>query len=276
MTEDDPGFEMLSRGFMGLLNEAASQDHLEAIYTCARIKFGNRQEVEAFDLFRRAAEGGHPRAQLNYGLMLIMGIGCVKDEKSGLALVSAAANHDCPAAQLQLGMLFEYGNVCPVDLRAACLLYSKVSDIPMAEVFYAKLTHKRPGGHFEKKGKFWKVFSRGGRAGGDKLDVDATAVLMKVVKLHRDMIAIRMYARCLAYGIGTEVSRPDAVRYMRIAAVNGDAWAQYKYAMFLRHDETREANEREVCFYFALAAGKSHAKAVALVNQCPDKYYQGL
>ncbi len=72
----------------------------------AQTGYGLRHDSElAFEMTRRAADKGFPRAQLNLGLLYFLGIGVEASEKRGVSWIKKAAEQKDPEAQLVLHYL---------------------------------------------------------------------------------------------------------------------------------------------------------------------------
>jgi len=92
----------------GWLEKAAAGNDPYALYALARamdLAEGNAiaDKIRAADLYRRAAEKGHPLAALRYGLALADGDGVKHDAAAAQRWLMAAENEGVPEAALALG-----------------------------------------------------------------------------------------------------------------------------------------------------------------------------
>lgn len=90
------------------LEKAAANDDPYALYALARTMedtqgLAGRDPVRAVDLYRRAAEKGHPLAVLRYALALGEGVGVKRDPAKAQSLLVQAQQNGVPEAALALG-----------------------------------------------------------------------------------------------------------------------------------------------------------------------------
>jgi len=90
------------------LEKAAAQDDPYALYALARAMEDSLGQamadpVRAADLYRRAAQGGHPFAALRYGLALSEGVGVRKDPVAAQQWLAHAEKSGVPEAAMAMG-----------------------------------------------------------------------------------------------------------------------------------------------------------------------------
>lgn len=78
----------------------------------------------AFELYKKAADLGHPAANTSVGYCYAMGRGVEKDSKEAIRYYQAADKQKDPKGQALLGMCYQYGQGVPVDLKEAKRLYT--------------------------------------------------------------------------------------------------------------------------------------------------------
>lgn len=78
-----------------------------------------RDDAEAANWFREAADQGMPEAQYNLGMLFEVGQGVPKNPSRAAELYVKAADQGLPQAQLRLAYLYERGEGVPLDLRQA-------------------------------------------------------------------------------------------------------------------------------------------------------------
>ena len=77
--------------------------------------------------WRKAAEGGHARAQCRLGYCYDLGKGVAKDDVAASEWYAKAAEQGLAAAQLNLGVLYENGRAVTQDFKAAAALFAKAA-----------------------------------------------------------------------------------------------------------------------------------------------------
>jgi TPR repeat protein len=112
--------EQLETGIEWLRKAAASGDEI-ALFGCARalLAANSCDEMEARELFRKAAEAGIANGKYGYGLCLLMGIGGPSRKSKGADLVKIAADEGLATAQYDYAMCLNYGVGVRLDLAKA-------------------------------------------------------------------------------------------------------------------------------------------------------------
>ncbi|MEW5250749.1 tetratricopeptide repeat protein [Microbulbifer discodermiae] len=101
--EGETGSEADNRSF-SYIEMAAKQEYPDALYALGVIYDSgdgvDKDVVKASSLFKTAAEKGHARAKLSYGLDLFYGSnGISKDESLGLSFIKRAVDEDVEGAE---------------------------------------------------------------------------------------------------------------------------------------------------------------------------------
>jgi TPR repeat protein len=76
-----------------------------------------QDEKQAVDWYRKAAEQGYARAQLNLGLMYESGKGVLEDDKQAVDWYRKAAKQGYARAQLNLGLMYAAGEGVLQDIK---------------------------------------------------------------------------------------------------------------------------------------------------------------
>ena len=86
-----------------------------------------KNEIEAFKWYHKAAEGGYANAQCRIAQMLELGQGCNPDEERAYQWYCKAAQSDNAEAQYYLGCVYQYGNGVQKDLDKAKYWFKKAA-----------------------------------------------------------------------------------------------------------------------------------------------------
>ncbi|MDR2455125.1 MAG: sel1 repeat family protein [Deltaproteobacteria bacterium] len=84
---------------------------------------------EAAKWFEAAAESGSAPAQVNLGLMRLLGLGGRPDPSKAFELFLKAAGSGDPAASLNLGVMLYTGEGFPADAKKAASWFEKAADL---------------------------------------------------------------------------------------------------------------------------------------------------
>ena len=117
--------------------KAAEQGDADAQFSLGAMLVGGRgvekDEGEAAEWFRKAAEQGHAKAQGRLGVMLAGGQGVEKDEREAAEWYRKAADQGNPEAQCLLGTMLAEGKGVEKDGREAAEWYRKAAEQGQAE-----------------------------------------------------------------------------------------------------------------------------------------------
>ena len=83
---------------------------------------------EAVKWYRKAAEGGHAKAQNNLGVCYIEGKGVAKDEREAVKWFTKSAEQGFSEAQYRLGICYYHGQGIPKDTSEAVKWFRKAAD----------------------------------------------------------------------------------------------------------------------------------------------------
>ena len=86
-----------------------------------------KNEIEAFKWYHKAAEGGYANAQCRIAQMLEIGQGCDLDEERAYQWYYKAAQSDNAEAQYYLGCVYQYGNGAPMEFEKAKYWFEKAA-----------------------------------------------------------------------------------------------------------------------------------------------------
>ncbi|KSR44038.2 sel1 repeat family protein [Pseudomonas aeruginosa] len=92
-------------------------------------KRGNEANAEMVTLYKRAAEKGHYKAQLNLAGLYIQGTGVPKDEGKAVDLVEEAMQQNSPRAFYLMGVMLQQGVGVKLDEAAALSYFRKAADM---------------------------------------------------------------------------------------------------------------------------------------------------
>lgn len=97
-----------------------------------------KDQTKAFELFKRAAERGHPEAQRRVGLYLLRGLGGIaSNPDQGIAWIERSARKGHAASQYTLGYLYETGEGVARDATQALKWYQRAAEAGFAEAQYS-------------------------------------------------------------------------------------------------------------------------------------------
>ncbi len=169
-----------------------------------------KSDAEAIKWFRKAAEAGHAPAQNSLGFYYQKGLGLPKNEEEGVRWYRKAAAQDWATAQHNLGYSYQYGLGVKKDLKEAVQWYQKAADQDNARA---------------QTNLAW-MYENG--QGVRKSEVAAVKWYKRAV-VRDDPVAQRnlaiMYENARG---GLTYDRAEAVRLYRLAAAQGDPFAQNK------------------------------------------------
>ncbi len=89
--------------------------------------------AKAFKLFVNLSDNGNYEAMANAGYMLLYGCGVESDPKSGLDMLTNAANNGCATAYLFMGRFYSDSEPTPENKRNAKLCFAQAYDLGIAE-----------------------------------------------------------------------------------------------------------------------------------------------
>jgi hypothetical protein len=158
-----------------------------------------KDDVQAAQWYKRAADQGHGEARLALAECLRNGRGVRRDEAAAVRLTKLAADEGCGLAQLVYSMFLDRGRGVKVDLAAAARYAKMAADqgLAHAQNAYACALYQ-------------------GR--GVPTDARAAAHYFALSAGQGDAYGQVRYARCLLEGIGVTKDAVQAARYFKLAA----------------------------------------------------------
>ncbi len=162
---------------------------------------------EAVRLFRLSANQGNSEARTNLAYMYQEGLGVEKDEPKAFKLYRTAAKAGNVNAMFHLAVCYEFGIGTRKDVLSAAEWYGKGAD--QGDAFA-----------MERLGFLW---SEG--FGGSGPDAPKAFELFLKSAMEGVTSAMTTAGRCYLDGYGTEKDMEEAVKWLRMAAGNGDAEA---------------------------------------------------
>ena len=112
--------------------KAAEQGHLEAQYRLGACYFKGEGVVrdygKAMEWYTKAAEQGHLDAQCELGKMFLRGYGVPKNSEKGMEWLTKAAEQGSARAQCELGECYDYGEGVIEDRVKAVEWYTKAAE----------------------------------------------------------------------------------------------------------------------------------------------------
>jgi TPR repeat protein len=213
-----------------LYKRAAEQGHPLARYNLAvHYREGNgvpRDFVQASEWFAKSAEGGLVSAMVEYGYALTYGRGTKKNPRRGVEWLQQAAEAGSMRAKIYLGQTYRLGAYCGREPLPCSTI---PQDLDLALLWYGRVAEA-----------------------GDSDGEAKVALIME-------------------HGEGLPNPQPEiATRYWRLAAHGGDAHAQVEFAELLRHrflQIKQEYGENEVISLFEHAMSQGSAQAAVALAQ---------
>ena len=138
--EDDGKREKYSELFYKNAKYVADEGDAEDEYYLGNCYYNGegveKDEVKAFEWYKKAAEQGHISAQYNVGVCYDNGEGVEKDKRKAFGWYERAAEQGHVEAQYNLGVCYEYGRGVEKDKRKAFGWYERAAEQGLAEAQY--------------------------------------------------------------------------------------------------------------------------------------------
>ncbi len=238
------------RGYISALNDLAVLDELDKNYD------------QAIDLFKRAAQQGHPLAMYNLALHYRDGIGVPRDFGQAAEWFAKSAESGLVSAMVEHALALKTGRGQP-DSRAN----------PRRAVEW--LQRAADAGSLHAKYQLGWIYYRSGYTEEESTRVnrDRELALLWFSRAAEsgDSDAQVMVAKIMEAGSGLPNPQPEiAERYWRLAARSGDAYAQVEFADRLRSGlllVKEEYGEKEVVNLLRRAMSQGSAQAAVELAQ---------
>jgi TPR repeat protein len=252
-----------ARGGVAWLKQAAAQDYVLAEYQLAVRLLGFTgwriiplDNAEGVRLLRKAANGGHPNAQLAWGEMLIAGTAVPVDLSAGMGFLRQAADQGLPRAQCALAEQYAVGNGEPRHPgETPVALFRKAAETGLPDAQFALAERYRTGlgvapDHFEAIA-WYRRAAASNQLGQVTASVSARrmATLLKAGDLVES---------------ANDLGDPQFVESLRVhfKAVNlRDAAAQSSIGDYYAHNQVAEHAAAKACFWYGLAGAQGLQRA---------------
>lgn len=190
-------------------------------------------------LFRKAAEQGHPYAQVFLGSALREGIGIQKNEEEAISWFRKAAQLGYPPAQGLLGFALHMGISVEKNEEEAASWFRKAAEQGEAHSQWCL-------GVFLAKG-----------IGVEKNESEAVLWFRKAAE-QGDVKAQGSLGYVLDKGIGVEQNQQEAILWYRRTAEQGDSSAQYNLGIIFLEGKGIQKDLPEAVHWFRKAAEQGH------------------
>jgi len=238
---------------------------------------GDRDDVRATALLRRAAESGTPEARIDLAFALGNGLGTSKDGAAAIALLKPLAEANHVEAMMTLGKALRYGWWGqPRDDAAGVALFKRAMDAGDAEgrlmvgvalvegVGLAKdeaagtrlIKEGADAGHLESQLEWARSLTFG--IGVPKDEAAAVAIYRKAAERHH-RIAQYNLGYALMTGRGVPAHERDAARFIDASARQGWPAAQFYLGEMFRNGWGVPKSIPEAYVWFSIAARSSNS-----------------
>ncbi len=274
--------------------KASSEGSTLAMVLYARcLKYGcgvTKDEPEAVELFRRAANLKNARAMNNLGDCYSKGTGVGKDENEAVAWYTKAAQLGDSTSMVDLGVCFMSGEGVTRDEKEALKWFVKASEFGNAHAMnklgacYYKgngvgkdekeavrwVTKAAELGHSVAMNNLGECYSKG--TGVGKNEKEAVKWYTRAAELGNTS-AMNNLGVSYSRGIGVEKDEKEAVRWYMKAAELGNTTAMNNLSYYGYANGTGvEKDEKEAVRWYMKAAELGNATAMTNLGKC---YYKG-
>lgn len=265
----------------------AERDNVDAIVLFAQcLKNGigckDADPKLAYQMFEEVANSyGDSRAYYHLGLACLQGSGCPEDEPLGKAYLDTAVNLGSLEAMFTLGICYLNGLGCRVDTSTAIFWLEKSADNEnvyainqIGKVYEAMGDFKNAVLYYEKgitKGSLESYCNLGycyEQGQGVVLNSQKAFELYKYAAEQGYTRGCRSVAGCYLNGIYVEPNPTEALRWLTVAAENGDAVAMYYCGVILEEGEDGvPADPKKAKEWFKKAASIGYDPAAAALSR---------
>eukprot|EP00240_Pyramimonas_obovata_P000523 CAMPEP_0118929274 /NCGR_PEP_ID=MMETSP1169-20130426/6318_1 /TAXON_ID=36882 /ORGANISM="Pyramimonas obovata, Strain CCMP722" /LENGTH=580 /DNA_ID=CAMNT_0006871431 /DNA_START=274 /DNA_END=2016 /DNA_ORIENTATION=- len=244
--------------------------------------------AQAYELYKQAADSGHPGSQEAVGLMLLSGVGTEVDVPRGILHLYFASAANSTLAQMALGYRHAFGLGVPKSCQAAVLYYaapaqavvrlaSRGAPLPGIERVRLSVDHdtnynphrekemvqyyqySADMGNVEAQTAVGQLLNVGAR--GMEQDYSQAAHYFLQAAAVGDMDAISHLGHMYANGLGVEADNETALEYFWRGAEKGHAHALYGLGYMYLAGAGVEKNVLKAQQFFTKAADQGSADA---------------
>lgn len=206
-----------------------------------------------FETLKHEAEKGHPIAQTQLGDLFERGVGTDKSLESAFYYYKLAADQNYLPALLLLAGCFAIGKGVEPSLEKAMHYFKRAADQGdvSAQAFYA-----------------WHLLK-------SNLDDERAVYYLKLVvqqrESHLNLVPTCQYdlAKCFEQGRGIKKSSQNALHYYRLAADNGNEFAQNRLGdAYLKGELGLKKSVTQAIHYHQLAANQKNSFSLMRLAEC--------
>ncbi len=250
------GIPDFSVNYVDLIHASAKNEDTFHQYMLARcFADGNgvtKDEVAAFNWYRKAAEQGHDDAQNSLGVCYAKGVGVAKNEQEAVKWYCKAAEQGYADAQNSLGVCYAKGVGVAKDEQEAVKWYCMAAE----------------QGHADAQNSLGVCYAKG--VGVAKNEQEAVKWYCKAAEQgHVD--AQNNLGRCYNYGRGIAKDEQEAVKWYRKAAEQGHAAAQHNLGRCYQQGVGVAKDAQEAVKWYRKAAEQGYAAAQFELGACYAK-----
>lgn len=231
---------------------------------------GEKNIEEAIRWYSKAVENGSTKAGLKLFEMYSKGEGVEKDESKSLSWLDKLANdYNNPEAQYQLGVIYEEGRGVNVNTREAFGLYQKAAGQGHAEAD-KRLSRLKKDIAKIASDDYWTGYKYKSGIYSDKGDAEELA--LKYFRNSAELgnlDAMVELGQCYQYGLGTPIDPGQAITWYQNAAEQGSVTAQYRLGQCYDEGFGVAKDQSKAVNSYIKAASKGHV----LAQRALAKYY---
>jgi TPR repeat protein len=202
------------------------------------------QPIEAFALFRKAAELGHPEAQYQLGECYMEALGVEESVEEGNKWYLRSAELGHPEAQYQLGCSYNMGLGVEESEKDASIWLKKAAE----------------QGHVNAIGEL-NAIAFGEGLGVEESEVEAFKLYLKAAELGHPEAQYEL-GGCYLEGSGVEESEREAFKWYKKAGEQGNADAMAELAIAYEYGNGVEESKVEAFKWYLEAAEQGNSAAI--------------
>ena len=269
MHEDGRGVKQDDAEAAKYYRQAAVQGHADAMYKLAVMhcdgRFNIDNDEEAFRCLRMAADQGHVAAKCKLADMLCDEQGLKRDDEAAAKLYMEATDLGHPDSRCKLAILCSQGRCAmPKGIEAARLFTLAMQSGNKDACYQLAVMHEQ-GRNVPLNFSLAIRLYRNAAFGSCRHSSQAIEALRRAADPARngqgDVEAQMALAGIFTYGLCTGVPADlfQAAKFYRMAALQGDATAQFKYAEMHACGAGCARDFQNAAHFFRLAADQGHA-----------------
>jgi TPR repeat protein len=210
----------------------------------------SQDDVKAAEYFRKAADLGYWKGQLNLGLMYARGRGLAKDPGEALQWIQRAADQGVSEAQLDLAVLLDQGKEVPKNFKEAITWYEKAAT----------------GGSAPAAAELGRIYLAVNDEGIPR-DFAAAAKWFRQAAEAGDPKAQNSLGIMLQFGYGVEKNLDEAVKWYERAVDQGDAKGQLNMGRLYCFADGLYRDNIAAYKWFSLSAGQGDGIAQNILRE---------